>query len=702
MNLQNTFSWLRARAFRVLTSALSHVPGGHFSSFGPEPGQIGAIMLINLERQPLRLNRTLRELNRFRTASGESLISITKRQIAIDARDGRDVASGADVDPSYILGDQLYVQPNERLEHCFGIHAPVTMTRQEVAVARSHIEAWKAVATGDVNYVLILEDDIWFRPGARAAIDRGWKSAGNRFPDARGPDLLYLSYLDADGTAKRRDVCKALFRPERGLWFLSGYVLSRQAAQKLLLAMPVKGPVDMWMNRRFDELRTLALSSPAILQRRDGESDNSYSVMPYLARAGVIDAVTVAPPPRVAAGPLFVWCGNDAKESVAMAISMLGLRVRVFDLDDAIISMDDLSLILKDFDALVAPRINAGLIEKLADDTKLKFLLDTSDQCPLELNSAARPNVAMLTGCRTDSERWAILCDLLGLAQPVADYPVGTPPEWRLFRDDRDHTGCWGKIAGRLALLSDNSAWALAPAPGWPSDPDPESSALSESDILVNYPLGHGSVSFEPQEETFPGNLASFVRHRVAYEQEAATLTLQASSDPKISRPYISGALVSSVSHHHGCFEAEIRAAKGSGLVTGFFLHRAGPRQEIDFEITGDDPSSVLLNVYFNPGDTGTNAAYGYRGSPCRIPLGFDASTEFHRYSIEWRPDSIRWAVDGRVIHQRSSWDPTPVPHLPMELHFNLWAPHSRELAGRLELACLPAIAKIRNIRISR
>ena len=385
-----------------------------------------------------------------------------------------------------------------------------------------------------------------------------------------------------------------------------------------------------------------------------------------------------------------------------MALSMLGLRVRVFDLGDAIIATDDLSTVLSDFDALVAPQIEVGLLAKLADDTNLRFLLDRSDRCPLDLTSAARPNVATLSGCRTDSARWAVLCNLLGLAQPIAAYPVGTPPEWRLFRDDRDHTIRSRKIAGRLAPLSDNSAWALTPAPGWPADPDPESSTLTEFDIRVNYPLGHDPVDFGPLEETFPGNLASFEHHGVAREQEAATLTLRASPDPKLSRPYRSGALVSSASHHHGRFEADIRAARGGGLVTGFFLHRAGPRQEIDLEITGDDPTSVLLNVYFNPGDTGTSAAYGYRGSPCRIPLGFDASTEFHWYSIEWRPDSITWAVDGRIIHRRGSWDPTPVPHLPMELHFNLWAPRSRELAGHLAPACLPAVAKIRNVRISR
>ena len=701
MNLQETLGRLQASAFRILTAALGYLPGGRIRAFGSEPWQIGSIIVINLDRQPLRLRRTLRELNRFRTASGSSLTSITSRLAAIDARDGRGVASTADVDPAYVLGDQLHVQPDERLKQCFGENQPITMTRQEVAVARSHIEAWKRVATGNHENVLVLEDDIWFRPGARSAIDKGWTSAKDRFPNATGPDLLYLSYLDANGTAERSDVCKDLFRPERGLWFLSGYVLSKNAAQKLLLAMPVKGPVDMWMNRRFDELRTLALSKPAILQRGDGGSDNSYSVMPYLARAGVIDADATAPPKKAAVGPLFVWCEGGAKESVAMALSMLGLRVRVFDASEAQVGFEDVTGILSDFDALVEPCFEAGLLEQLASEVKLKFLLDRIDRCPFVLSGALPTTVARLSFHGADSERWAILCDLLGLAKPADPYPNGTPSNWRLFRDDRDKTTSSDMGVDRLAPLADDSAWALIPGPDWPSDPGPKSSALIKVDAPLDSQLRQDCVDLVALEETFPGNLASFDRQGISRDRDIATLTLQASPEPQLSRLYRSGALASPSGYQHGRFEAEIRAAKGNGLVTGFFLHRANPRQEIDFEITGDDPTSVLLNVYFNPGDAGTSAAYGYRGSPCRIFLGFDASAEFHRYTIEWRPDSITWAVDGTVIHRRGSWDPTPIPHLPMKLHCNLWAPRSRELAGQIEPARLPAAAAFKNVRIA-
>jgi len=50
-----------------------------------------------------------------------------------------------------------------------------------VAVAQSHVEAWKVTRRGEpASMFLVLEDDVWFRAGAAAAIDRGWRAAQRR------------------------------------------------------------------------------------------------------------------------------------------------------------------------------------------------------------------------------------------------------------------------------------------------------------------------------------------------------------------------------------------------------------------------------------------------------------------------------------------------------------------------------------------
>jgi len=157
MNLNKVVSPLGTLAFRTWRSLTVFVPGGRIRAFGGGTGQIAAIMVVNLDRQPRRWRRVTRELRRFRTSEGVPLMSIARRLAAVDARDGRAVAATVDVDAMYRIADHLYVQPDARLAECFAEDEPVRMTRQEVAVARSHVEAWKAVATGTDDYVLVLE-----------------------------------------------------------------------------------------------------------------------------------------------------------------------------------------------------------------------------------------------------------------------------------------------------------------------------------------------------------------------------------------------------------------------------------------------------------------------------------------------------------------------------------------------------------------
>lgn len=702
MNLREASGLLRSLTFRALRATIGGLPGGRISALGAGPDRIGSILIVNLDRQPTRWRRMLRELGRFRTFEGASLTSIVTRLAAVDARDGRAVAATADVDPNYRLGDQLHVQPDARLEECFGPDEPVRMTYQEVAVARSHVEVWKAVATGLHEHVLVLEDDVWFRPGAAAAIDRGWRAALERCRTNGGPRLLYLSYADAGGTADRSAPCDALFRPVRGLWFLSGYVLSREGAAALLRAMPVIGPVDMWINYRFQELGALALSSPAILQRQDCVSDNSYSVLPYLARAGIVDAGSgPMPPERTRAGPVLAWSAGGDREGLAMALSMLGLRVRAFDGDEGVLSTDELADLLEIFDALVDAPLTPAALSAAIGGTDARFVFETGSVGPRGLAPASLPasRTAVLPQEGPEDRTWDPLCALLSLSSPPEPFPAGAPRGLRMFRDDRPECACATSTAsrGRTAPL-DDSPWVLPPTSGWRPRHPADRGAAPTGDLLIHATMRAPTSSFPGLVETFPGNLASFAKDRLAHDEDGTHLLFDRASTG--GKPYRSGAFASVRSFAHGRFEAEIRAAPGSGLVTGFFLHRDTPRQEIDIELAGSDPQTMLANVYFNPGDEGAAMAFGYRGAPWRIDLGFDATEDFHLYAIDWRPGLIAWSVDGRIVHERAGWDPTPLPHLPMRLHANLWAPRSVDLAGRVDEKALPARATFRNLSV--
>jgi GR25 family glycosyltransferase involved in LPS biosynthesis len=702
MNLADASGVWRRTTFRLARVVSGFLPGGRISAFGVGVGRIGRILVVNLDRQPRRWRRITRELGRFRTFDGAPLPTITRRLAAVDARDGRAVAATADVDTVYRIRDQLHVQPDARLEECFGADEPVSMTRQEVAVARSHVEVWKAVATGSEEHVLVLEDDVWFKAGAATMIDRGWSAAIKRCRTEGGPRLLYFSYADAGGTAERIDVGDGLFRAVRGLWFLSGYVLSRQGAAALLRAMPVTGPVDLWMNYRFEALGALALSSPAILQRQDAGSDNSYSILPYLARAGTVDAgSSVVRPDQTGVGPVLAWTAGAEQESLAMALSMLGLRVRAFDGDEDQVQEQELSTLFGAFDAVIDPPLSPSALSTTIASTDAKFLVEE------EILSSANW-LGALPSARTlvvphdmpDAERWKPLCAFLGLEEPAHAFPVGAARGLRVFRDDRPGAARRAIVAlfRRNACQLDDSPWVLPPRAGWRPSAAVVQAAPLTARRLAHETMATASSSFRALVETFPGNLASFATEGLVHDRDGAHLVVSRAGSG--SRPYRSGAFASVRSFEHGRFEADIKAASGAGLVTGFFLHRDAPRQEIDVELAGNDPRRMLVNVYFNPGDDGAMMAFGYRGSPCRIDLGFDATLDSHHYTIDWRPGYIAWSVDGRIVHERVGWDPTPLPHLPMRLHANLWVPRSEELAGAIDDEALPAAATFRNVSV--
>src|SRR5665647_930175 len=101
MNINKLVSPMRTLVFRTWRSLTVCIPGARIWAFGGDASQIGAIIVVNLDRQPGRWRRVRQELGRFRTSNGVPLTSITRRLAAVDARDGRAVAATADVDPIY-------------------------------------------------------------------------------------------------------------------------------------------------------------------------------------------------------------------------------------------------------------------------------------------------------------------------------------------------------------------------------------------------------------------------------------------------------------------------------------------------------------------------------------------------------------------------------------------------------------------------
>lgn len=292
-------------------------------------GAIQRVYVINLDRHDYRWRRVKRELGNVYDSFGEPITAIARRFSAVDARYNHGPSNITELRTHYSLADQLFVDPTPlpSPEHELRKQR-VEMARQEVAVALSHIGIWRLIAEGEHPYTLVLEDDVIFRRGFPRDFDRAWTELMYVSGPSADFDILYLSYQEARTGAKKHQVTQELFRPSRGLWQLSGYILSKKGARKLLSLLPVQGPVDMWINLQFQKLDVLETRKSIVEQRLDCPSSNSYSILPVLSKVGVLTREKpltyrerALPLPVIASGG-----HGTGLTSLAMALSMLGYR----------------------------------------------------------------------------------------------------------------------------------------------------------------------------------------------------------------------------------------------------------------------------------------------------------------------------------------------------------------------------------------
>ena len=726
------FSQLRFRAVLSMRWLGDKASSAAFGS-AEHASAIQRIYVINLDRTPDRWRQMSRELRRLRDRSGRPLTAIARRFSAIDARYHREIPDSNLIDPRYSLADQLFVQPEPRLVESIDAQTRVIeMTPQEVAVALSHIHVWKLIAESDNPYTMVLEDDVFFRRGFARTLDHVWEELMQRPGHGAPFDMVYLSYKEADEEVPRDPFSDVMFRPVTGLWQLSGYVLSKNGAAKLLGLLPVRGPIDLWLNHKFKHLDVFATWKSVIEQRPDLPSTNSYSVLPVLSEVGVITRERPLLADGAAmTGPVFAFGkAGTGVTALAMALSMLGYRCcnDVSELPGS----ESAALFGKKRGRVFNAYVNVGILEpyKLIELAKLypqaRFIMtvanehqivgptrQTLDRIPgattLHSDEGCPPAFSALL-CEEFSERtlilpaqhrdkWELLSSFLGCDYPAHAYPDCEDQPQRVLSLGTDCSRRDPRPAVRR-LKSDSSPW-IVPRRDWYGLPFAE-----HGQDTRGYLSGGGLFDTSGQidsalwllrNDTFPSNLALFTPSNFTISTDnVAQLTLRKEDTPV--RQFTSASIASRKCYLYGRFLVEAKPANVPGVITGIFLHRNAPRQEIDLEFIGKDTTKLLANVYFNPGVEGTKLEYGYRGTPALIDLGFDAAADFHQYEIEWHTDFIRWRVDGRLVHERVMWEPTPIPHLPLQFNVNVWNSRSKELAGKLVAGDLPARSYIRNV----
>ena len=183
-------------------------------------------------------------------------------------------------------------------------------------------------------------------------------------------------------------------------------------------------------------------------------------------------------------------------------------------------------------------------------------------------------------------------------------------------------------------------------------------------------------------------NDTGFSAQNISIEDGEMSLTL--TGVPYRDRGNTGASYKSQDLYHYGRFDAVMKAARGSGVVSAFYTYTGpvfgGPHDEIDFEFLGRNPRLLHLN-YFVGGEAKLKRT---------VELPFDASEDFHLYTIEWREHEIVWSIDGEEFF-RVSGDPAEMPQHPGKIFTEIWAAKGlKKWAGVLDPAALPSQAFVR------
>jgi beta-glucanase (GH16 family) len=208
------------------------------------------------------------------------------------------------------------------------------------------------------------------------------------------------------------------------------------------------------------------------------------------------------------------------------------------------------------------------------------------------------------------------------------------------------------------------------------------------------------------------GNLALFSRSTATVLDGQLAIRLlpapEGTVDDQGSPKSFLGAEVRSVAAlTYGRVRARAKLAKGSAvvssLVTIYTPWPADNWNELDIEYLGATPEKVQFNtmVYTGPAVTPPiTTSVTPTQDPHMEMLGFDASADFHVYTIEWTPSAARFFVDDQL---RYTWTKNiRLMTLPQNVLLTIWASSSASWAGPVTDATSQASASYDWIELYR
>ncbi|KAJ9063362.1 putative glycosidase CRH2 [Entomophthora muscae] len=130
----------------------------------------------------------------------------------------------------------------------------------------------------------------------------------------------------------------------------------------------------------------------------------------------------------------------------------------------------------------------------------------------------------------------------------------------------------------------------------------------------------------------------------------------------------------------YGRISADIKTSRTGGVVSSFIL-QSEDKDEIDVEWVGYSLNEVQTNWFKRgifPEWPATDGG--------RHPTD-NSWAKFHTYTIDWSPRRIQWFIDGRLLRQQDTNDPSRFPSSPSRIGVGIWdgsagADGTRQWAG--------------------
>ncbi|KAI9360428.1 concanavalin A-like lectin/glucanase domain-containing protein [Zopfochytrium polystomum] len=131
------------------------------------------------------------------------------------------------------------------------------------------------------------------------------------------------------------------------------------------------------------------------------------------------------------------------------------------------------------------------------------------------------------------------------------------------------------------------------------------------------------------------------------------------------------GSRLSSTSYMlYGSFRARVKTSGIKGVVTAFISY-SDQRDEIDWEITGQDNNKVQTNFFYR-GVVDYTKSSGF-------DAGYDTSQSYTDLQVDWTKDSITWSVNGNAVRTANRADTCDAngncsfPSTPSRIQLAIW-----------------------------